>query len=80
VGWYRSAWISSATSRPNGFIRTAAGPVDRPDPGKQDGDDVGPRRPQRAVEQIRAFVLVGLANHAGPDGTSAFPSVATLVR
>jgi hypothetical protein len=26
------------------------------------------------------FVPVGLANHAGPDGTSAFPSVATLVR
>jgi hypothetical protein len=26
------------------------------------------------------FVLVGLANHAGPGGTGAFPSVATLVR
>ena len=26
------------------------------------------------------FVLVGLANHAGPDSTGAFPSVATLVR
>ena len=26
------------------------------------------------------FVLVGLANHAGPDGTGAFPLVATLVR
>jgi hypothetical protein len=26
------------------------------------------------------FVLVGLADHAGPDGTAAFPSVATLVR
>jgi hypothetical protein len=26
------------------------------------------------------FVLVGLANHAGPDGSCAFPSVATLVR
>jgi hypothetical protein len=25
-------------------------------------------------------VLVGLANHAGPDGTAAFPSVVTLVR
>jgi hypothetical protein len=25
-------------------------------------------------------VLVGLANHAGPDGTGAFPSVATLGR
>src|SRR5260370_37807181 len=26
------------------------------------------------------FVLVGLANHPGPDGTGAFPSVASLVR
>ena len=26
------------------------------------------------------FVLVGLANHAGLDGTGAFRSVATLVR
>jgi hypothetical protein len=26
------------------------------------------------------FVLVGLANHAGPDGAGAFPSVATLMR
>ena len=26
------------------------------------------------------FVLVGLANHGGPDGSGAFPSVATLVR
>jgi hypothetical protein len=26
------------------------------------------------------FVLVSLANHAGPDGTGAFPSVATPVR
>lgn len=26
------------------------------------------------------FVLVGLANHAGPDGSGAFPSAATLVR
>jgi Helix-turn-helix domain len=26
------------------------------------------------------FVLVGLANHAGPDGTGEFPSVGTLVR
>jgi Helix-turn-helix domain len=26
------------------------------------------------------FVLVGLANHAGPDGVGAFPSVATLIR
>jgi hypothetical protein len=27
----------------------------------------------------REFVLVGLANHAGPDGTGALPSAATLV-
>jgi hypothetical protein len=27
-----------------------------------------------------AFVLVGLANHAAPDGTGAFPSAGTLVR
>lgn len=27
-----------------------------------------------------AFVLAGLANHANPDGTAAFPSVDTLVR
>ena len=26
------------------------------------------------------FVLVGLANHAGPDGMGAFPTAATLVR
>ena len=26
------------------------------------------------------FVLVGLANHARPDGVGVFPSVATLVR
>jgi hypothetical protein len=27
-----------------------------------------------------AFVLVGLANHADPDGTATFPGVPTLVR
>jgi hypothetical protein len=27
-----------------------------------------------------AVVLVGLANHADPDGRNAFPSLATLVR
>ena len=26
------------------------------------------------------FVFVGLANHAGPDETSAFPSLGTLIR
>ena len=26
------------------------------------------------------FVLAGLANHAGPDGAGAFPSVRTLIR
>src|SRR6266576_1941144 len=39
----------------------------------------GPSRSQRPAIQ-RVQVLVGLANHAGPDGTGAFPSVATLVR
>jgi len=34
------------------------------------------RQPSSACK----FVLAGLANHAGPDGTGAFPSVATLVR
>src|SRR5262249_58349315 len=34
------------------------------------------RQPSSACK----FVLVGLATHAGPDGTGAFPSLATLVR
>ncbi len=39
-------------------------------------------RPIRAGQPSSAceFVLVGLANHAGPDGTGTFLSVATLVR
>lgn len=41
-----------------------------PDPADRGG------QPSSACE----FVLVGLANHAGPDGTGAFSSVATLVR
>ena len=41
-----------------------------PVPGGRDG------QPSSACK----FVLVGLANRAGPDGTGAFPSVATLVR
>ena len=35
---------------------------------------------RHAASSACKFVLVGLANHAGPDGTGAFPSVATLVR
>ena len=44
-------------------------PYDQPNPDK-------PGRPNPAC----AAVLVGLANHADPDGTGAFPSVARLVR
>jgi Helix-turn-helix domain len=40
----------------------------------------GPGRSRRPAVRACKFVLVGLANHAGPDGTGAFPSVATLVR
>jgi len=40
-----------------------------------------PSRPTAARPSSACkFVLVGLANHAGPDGAGAFPSVATLVR
>src|ERR1017187_8518168 len=40
----------------------------------------GAARSRRATLEPCKFVLVGLANDAGPDGTGAFPSVATLVR
>ena len=40
----------------------------------------GPRRSRRPAVRRVQVVLVGLANHAGPGGTGAFPSVATLVR
>ena len=40
----------------------------------------GPGRPRRPAIRACKIVLVGLANHACPDGTGAFPSVATLVR
>jgi hypothetical protein len=44
--------------------------------------NLAPAPPDRGVQPSTAFefVLVGLANHAGPDGTGAFPPVATLVR
>jgi hypothetical protein len=44
--------------------------------------NLAPVPPDRSGQPSSAckFVLVGLANHAGPDGTGAFPSVATLVR
>jgi helix-turn-helix protein len=55
-------------------------------PGERRGDLLGaepgpgPSRPRRQPSSACKFVLVGLANHAGPDGTGAFPSGATLVR
>ena len=39
-----------------------------------------PGRPRRQPYSACKYVLVGLANHAGPGGTGAFPSVATMVR
>ena len=40
-----------------------------------------PRGPWRQAEQrLPKPVLIGLANHANPDGTAVFPSVKTLVR
>jgi hypothetical protein len=39
-----------------------------------------PGRPRRAAVHRVQVRIVGLANHAGPRGTGAFPSVATLVR
>ncbi len=70
--------------------RPAPRPARRPDawrvvPGERGSDllgaepGAGPGRPGRpAVQSLQ--VLVGLANHAGPDGTAAFPSVRTLMR
>jgi hypothetical protein len=43
------------------------------------GAEPGPGRSRRAAVQC-VQVPVDLANHAGPDGTGAFPSAATLVR
>jgi hypothetical protein len=42
-------------------------------------DAAGARRAEQPNSAC-AFVLVGLANHAGPDGRDAFPGVDTLVR
>jgi Helix-turn-helix domain len=39
-----------------------------------------PIPPKRRDASSLAIVLVGLANHADPDGRNAFPAVATLVR
>jgi hypothetical protein len=39
-----------------------------------------PLDPSGKPNSACAFVLVGLANHASPDGTGAFPSVPTLIR
>ena len=53
-------------------------------PGERRGDLVGaqpgPVPADRGGQPSSACKFVGLANHAGPDGTGAFPSVATLVR
>ena len=70
--------------------RPAPRPARRPDawrvvPGERGSDllgagpGAGPGRPRWAGFE-RLQVLVGLANHAGPDGTAAFPSVRTLMR
>ena len=42
--------------------------------------NLAPARPGGQPSRARKFVLAALANHAGPDGTGAFPSAATLVR
>ena len=39
-----------------------------------------PIPPDRRDASSLAIVLVGLANHAGPDGRNAFPSITTLTR
>ena len=46
------------------------------------GAEPGPGPAGRGGQPSSAckFVLVGLANHAGPDGTGAFPPAATLIR
>jgi len=46
------------------------------------GAEAGPVPADRGVQPSSTykFVLVGLASHAGRDGTGAFPSMATLVR
>jgi Helix-turn-helix domain len=42
--------------------------------------NLAPVPADRGGQPSSACKFVGLANHAGPDGTGAFPSVATLVR
>jgi hypothetical protein len=42
--------------------------------------NTAPIPPERRDASSLAMVLVGLANHAGPDGRNAFPSIATLTR
>jgi hypothetical protein len=67
------------------------GPVARPGPSVWCREVAGERRGDLNIAPVPAdrgglpssaskFVLVGLANHSGPDGAGAFPSVATLVR
>jgi hypothetical protein len=42
--------------------------------------NTAPIPPDRRDASSLAMVLVGLANHAGPDGGNAFPSITTLTR
>jgi hypothetical protein len=42
--------------------------------------NTAPIPPDRQDASSLAMVLVGLANHAGPDGRNAFPSITTLTR
>jgi hypothetical protein len=42
--------------------------------------NLAPVPADRGGQPSTACKFVGLANHAGPDGTGAFPSVATLIR
>jgi hypothetical protein len=60
------AWGATARERRGDLLGAEPGPV----PADRGG------QPSSACKSV----LAGLANHAGPDGTGAFPSVATLVR
>lgn len=63
---YRAARLRSDAREPRGDLL-----------GAESGS--GPGRPRRPAIEC-AQVLVGVANHAGPDGTGASLPVATLVR
>lgn len=57
-------------------LNLAPVPMDASDRVRKGRETPPPPKPNSAC----AFVLVGLANHADPDGTNAFPGVDTLVR